>query len=211
MGNYSNDIKLSIQQLVDSQLKSKNIVIFGEVLEVDTTTDPATVTILNIKGEGSEKISNVKISVSGDNVVVPKIGSQVIVLRDYSDNSMYLSRVETVENMTIKVESLIDIQGTTMTITADELNVFNPTNDTKITFNEGLNGGLVQILNLTTKLNAYETAFNNLATSLTGWIPTGVPAADITSLKGIFSGWVATNTPFVISQVSDYENPNVNH
>jgi hypothetical protein len=99
MGSENSIIRDSIQSIVNSQNKSKNIFFFGEVTEIDDVNN--TFTIKNVKGDSFDEITGVKVNfgektIIGGNtfVTMPNIGSQVIVLKNYDDNSYYLFKFE---------------------------------------------------------------------------------------------------------------------
>lgn len=99
MASENSIIRNAIQDIVSSQQKTKNIFIFGEVTEIDNINN--TFTIKNVKGDGFDEISGVNVNFGekttiGTNsfVTMPNIGSQVIVLKNYDDNSYYLFKFE---------------------------------------------------------------------------------------------------------------------
>lgn len=75
-------------------------------------------------------------------------------------------------------------------------------------FNDGTNGGLTKLQELTNRLNEYETLFNQLKTDLTTWVP--APSDGGTALKTVLTSGFLTKT-IPSSNKSDFENEDVKH
>lgn len=75
--------------------------------------------------------------------------------------------------------------------------------DTDLTqFNGGLNGGLVKINDLITKLNNIENDLNSLKSAISGWVP--VPNDGGAALKVALTAFFgATLTPTVVANLED--------
>jgi len=106
MGSENSSIRDSIQTIVSSQQKTKNIFYFGEVVATDSTRN--TFSIRNIKGDSADIIDGININFGevsnvGTNsfVTMPNVGSQVIVLKNVDDNKYYLFKFEDLSNYSI--------------------------------------------------------------------------------------------------------------
>lgn len=117
-------------------------------------------------------------------LITPQQGSYVLVI-DLSSGKM--------EHLAVFAYS--EIEGI-------DINLSN-----NLTINEGTNGGLVKVNELTQKLNAIEKDINNLKQALSSWLP--VPNDGGNTLKLITGSWsAAIITP---TSKSDIENTKVKH
>ena len=120
---------------------------------------------------------------SGKLVITPKQGSMVTVADLSGGDLRHLAVVHWGE-----IEKI--------TLTADSIEL-----------NGGNNGGLVNIQDLTTKLNNIEKDINSLKQAFTTWVP--VPQDGGASLKGGITSWAAQQ--LVQTQVSDLEDDKITH
>lgn len=78
----------------------------------------------------------------------------------------------------------------------------------EIIFQDGVNGGLIKIADLVTRLNDLEGLFNTLQNNFNTWVP--APTDGGTALKTVLSsGFLIETVPD--SQVSDFENEKFKH
>ena len=119
----------------------------------------------------------------GKLIITPKTGSMVTVADLSGGELRHLSVVQWGE-----VEKI--------TLTADSIEL-----------NGGENGGLVNIQDLTDKLNNIEKDINSLKRAFTTWVP--VPQDGGSSLKAGVASWAAQQ--LVQTQVSDLEDDKITH
>lgn len=75
-------------------------------------------------------------------------------------------------------------------------------------FNDGVNGGLTKLQELTDRLNEYEALFTQLKTDFNTWVP--VPSDGGTALKAVLGTGFLTNT-VPSSDKTDFENDKIKH
>ena len=123
---------------------------------------------------------------------IPKQGSQVLVADMSGGQFRELVVIE--QSETEKID--LTIGQTTITV-----------EDVKITINGGNNGGLININDLTNRLNNIENDINTLKNVFTAWVP--VPqdgGAALQTAAATWAGQLLTQT-----QNSDYEDTTIKH
>jgi hypothetical protein len=113
--------------------------------------------------------------------VVPSVGSLVIITFTSKDEA-YLTAYTQIDNVISK-------QG-------------------EFVFNDGENGGLTKIQELTNRLNEYEALFNQLKQDLNSWVPVANDGG--AALKTVLSSGFLTKT-IPDSDRGDFENELVKH
>ena len=139
--------------------------------------------ILNVKLEADYKLSSGQIIASDPKgfFIVPAVDS-VVMLTFQSSTDAFISAYTEIDKVISK--------------------------QTEWIFNDGANGGLTKLQELTDRLNEYEALFNQLKTDLSSWTP--VPNDGGAALKTIVSSGYLTKT-VPTSAVSDFENKEVKH
>ena len=171
-------------------IKMNSAIIFPAVVkQVDGAS--CTVTIGNLD------ISDVRlravINDDTDHILrIPKKHSQVLVADMSGGEFRELVVIE--QSQTEKVD--ITIGQTTLVI-----------QDGEITINGGNNGGLINIKQLTTKINTIEQDLNNLKTVLTSWTPIAQDGG--AALKSAVATWAGEQ--LVQTKDSDYEDTTIKH
>ncbi len=141
-------------------------------------------------------------------VLFPRVGSYVAVamLSGFSAGVVVLT--EDVESIEVNIND-----GTKLTISEDgtSLNVKDgitlDIDDSAATFNGGKLGGLINVEDLTTRLNEIEKDINNLKTVFNSWMP--VPQDGGLTLYNIVLPWAGKQ--LTLSQRGDYEDEKVKH
>lgn len=123
---------------------------------------------------------------------IPKANSQVLVADMSGGEFRELVVIE--QSQTEKID--LTIGQTTLVI-----------EDGKITINGGNNGGLINISDLTTRLNNIEDDINDLKTKIAAWKI--MPQDGGAALKTELADWLTQ--PLVKTQNSDYEDTAVKH
>lgn len=155
----------------------------GTVKSVDLSERTCVVT----PTDGGSDILDVYLEAdSGDSTnkgffVVPAVESLVIVT--------FTSKEESFISAWTEIDTVIAIQG-------------------EWTFNDGENGGLTKLQELTDRLNDLEDLFTQLKTDFSGWTPVSNDGG--AALKAVLSAGYLTQT-VPNSQVSDFENELVKH
>lgn len=178
MDTYS-EIAKALRQIVGRDGNSAPV-FTGEVKSVEGET--CTVLI------GELEVPDVLLTPADDGkegklIITPKTGSMVTVADLSGGELRHLSVVQWGE-----VEKI--------TLTADSIEL-----------NGGENGGLVNIQDLTDKLNNIEKDINSLKRAFTTWVP--VPQDGGSSLKAGVASWAAQQ--LVQTQVSDLEDDKITH
>jgi hypothetical protein len=134
----------AIQKISGTQLNDKVRLYAASVVSVDEPTRTCVVT--TISSQGSMTIENVQLMASLDDgiLLLPAVDSTVIV--SYSTyNQPFISLFSELQKVLLIVgSSILSIK------------------DGIIQFNDGSNGGLVEVIKLTTKLNNLENLVNDL-------------------------------------------------
>lgn len=141
-------------------------------------------------------------------VLFPRVGSYVAVamLSGYAAGVVVLT--EDVESIEVNIND-----GTKLVITEDgmSLNVKDgitlDIDDSAAVFNGGDLGGLINIEDLTSKLNNIEREINNLKTVFSSWAP--VPQDGGAALKASVSSWAGKQ--LALSKRGDYEDKKIKH
>ena len=221
MGSENSSIRDSIQTIVSSQQKTKNIVLQCEVVSVDQ--NKLTFSGRNIKGDGDEIIDGIRIGLGNTTNITqaPTVGSPVIVIKNVDDNSYYLLMTESVSDIYIQTSE--DITDGKVYITGDYVSVEAVTTDMNLTAKNDITlnvdsgvvmlnglgeGGVPMVDPLVTALNNVERRITDVINILNTWTPTGAPAADISSLKLLITNALLTPISPITSAI-DLENPKV--
>lgn len=141
-------------------------------------------------------------------VLFPRKGSYVAVamLSGYAAGVVVLT--EDVESIEVNIND-----GTKLVITEDgmSLNVKDgitlDIDDSAAVFNGGDLGGLINIEDLTSKLNNIEREINNLKTVFSSWAP--APQDGGAALKASVSSWAGKQ--LTLSKRGDYEDKKIKH
>ena len=173
------DIKEAIRTIVGKG-NGGSLFLVGEVKSVDGESCTVDVAGLEID---EVRLTAVNDGADGKLLITPKEGSMVL-LADMSGGTLRDLAVVGFTNVE-KIEATIK----------------------QITLNGGDNGGLVNIKDLTKKLNNLEKDINKLKQAFTTWVP--VPQDGGASLKGGVESWAAQQ--LVQTQVSDIEDDKITH
>lgn len=170
------------------------IVSHGVVKSVDKTKDTCTLTI-----EDDGELINVRLKAVLDSntnkiVAYPKVGSSLLyVLIENKNTEAFVFAMSEVEEVYVKIGSQ------KILLNADE-----------IVFNDGLNGGLIKIEILTSKVNALVNTVNALVTAHNSHIHITTATVGLGS-----AGTIAPTTSQAQQaqqlQKSDYENTTIKH
>jgi len=196
----------SIRQIAGTYNRDNVHYIVAEVDSVDIDNRLCTVT--TISGAESITIENVKLMPCVDDgvLLVPTVGSNVFVITsDY--NQPFVAMVSEIDGAIITSgDGQIIIQNGLISIVQNNLSI--AFQNGKIQLNDGSYGGLVEVINLVTKLNNLENLVNDLISKynihthiLTLSTGTGTAAPTTTIETG-------TLTP---TQRSDIENTIITH
>ena len=173
------DIKEAIRTIVGKG-NGGSLFLVGEVKSVDGESCTVDVAGLEID---EVRLTAVNDGADGKLLLTPKEGSMVL-LADMSGGTLRDLAVVGFTNVE-KIEATIE----------------------QITLNGGDNGGLVNIKDLTNKLNNLEKDINKLKQAFTTWVP--VPQDGGSSLKAGVASWAAQQ--LVQTQVSDIEDDKITH
>lgn len=141
-------------------------------------------------------------------VLFPRKGSYVVVamLSGYAAGVVVLT--EDVESMEVNIND-----GTKLVITEDGMNlnvkdgITLDIDDSAAVFNGGDLGGIINIEDLTSKLNNIEREINNLKTVFSSWAP--VPQDGGAALKASVASWAGKQ--LTLSKRGDYEDKKIKH
>lgn len=173
------DIKEAIRTIAGKG-NGGGLFLVGEVKSVDGESCTVDVAGLEID---EVRLAAVNDGADGKLLLTPKEGSMVL-LADMSGGTLRDLAVVGFTNVE-KIEATIE----------------------QITLNGGDNGGLVNIKDLTNKLNNLEKDINKLKQAFTTWVP--VPQDGGSSLKAGVASWAAQQ--LVQTQVSDIEDDKITH
>ena len=173
------DIKEAIRTIAGKG-NSGGLFLVGEVKSVEGESCTVDVAGLEID---EVRLTAVNDGADGKLLITPKEGSMVL-LADMSGGTLRDLAVVGFTNVE-KIEATIG----------------------QITLNGGDNGGLVNIKDLTNKLNNLEKDINKLKQAFTTWVP--VPQDGGSSLKAGVASWAAQQ--LVQTQVSDIEDDKITH
>lgn len=173
------DIKEAIRTIAGKG-NGGSLFLVGEVKSVDGESCTVDVAGLEID---EVRLTAVNDGADGKLLLTPKEGSMVL-LADMSGGTLRDLAVVGFTNVE-KIEATIE----------------------QITLNGGDNGGLVNIKDLTNKLNNLEKDINKLKQAFTTWVP--VPQDGGSSLKAGVASWAAQQ--LVQTQVSDIEDDKITH
>ncbi len=146
--------------------------------------------------DGKLNYSGVKLSavVNGEGnkfYLFPKVGSVILVSPIHEDiKNLYVEAFSEIEEVNISVGD----QNFKMT-------------GAGFVINNGLNGGLVKVDALLSKINALETSFNTLKQILSAWVP--VPGDGGLVLKTAITAWAAQM--MLSTQKTELENKQFKH
>lgn len=173
------DIKEAIRTIVGKG-NGGSLFLVGEVKSVEGESCTVDVAGLEID---EVRLTAVNDGADGKLLLTPKEGS-IVLLADMSGGTLRDLAVVGFTNVE-KIEATIG----------------------QITLNGGDNGGLVNIKDLTNKLNNLEKDINKLKQAFTTWVP--VPQDGGSSLKAGVASWAAQQ--LVQTQVSDIEDDKITH
>lgn len=139
-------------------------------------------------------------------LLVPAVGSTVLVFYDFDSHCGFVagcSKIESAEIVVGDTSAVMDADG--LRIKTDDISA--DFNRDGIIFNGGGLGGLVRVEDLTKRLNLIENDINMLKTAMSGWVPVSQDGG--AALKTAAAAWFATTlTP---TSRGDYENQKVKH
>lgn len=170
-------------------VKGATNIFTAEVLSVEDATRSCTV--LSISGEEETEYTGVLLmaDVNDGQYIVPAIGSTVLVGNNKNQQPFVV--------MFSEIQSIVWITGGSKITVKDGL----------IQFNDGSYGGMVEVANLTTKLNNLEKLVNDFITKYNTHTHTGVQTGGGTSAVTT-APETGSLTP---TQQSDIENTKVTH
>lgn len=126
--------------------------------------------------------------------VVPKDGS-FVVISWLSNNHAFVSACTEIEQIVVDIPKVIG--------KIEEIEI----KDTKIKINDGSNGGIPKVVELTNKINALENQLNNILTALKS---ISIPLAPAGTVP--FAPFFAAINPIApLTQSSDIENSDIKH
>lgn len=182
--SYDRSIISAVQKMTGTYNIDTVYLVTGNVVSVDENA--GTCLVEAISGNASTNIDGVEFqTVVADGVLfIPRVGSEVKVLFS-KYTTPFIAQYSEIENMYIAADL--------------------------IQFNDGALGGMVKVIDLTTKLNNLENDVNNLKTLLTTMINAmiAVPSGNVshTELIGYFSPLLSyTTDPLTPTVRSDIEN-----
>lgn len=178
--NRAKDIKDAIRQICGAGRGGSGLFLVGEVKSVEGET--CTVDVAGLELD-EVRLTAVNDGAEGKLLLTPKEGSMVL-LTDLSGGEL--------RDMAVVGHTGVE----KIEATCEEL-----------TLNGGDNGGLVNIQDLTTKLNNIEKDINKLKQAFATWVP--VPQDGGASLKGGIASWAAQQ--LVQTQASDMEDTKITH
>lgn len=193
----------SIQRITGTQLADKIGIYSAMVDSVDVATRTCNVTTLSSQGEMT--IENVQLMASVDDgiLLVPTIDSTVIVTYT-TFNKPFISLFSAIDKAVLIVgENNVSFEMDNLGILLEIANTKLLFKDGLTQFNDGALGGLVKVIDLTTKLNNLEnkvnallSAFNSHTHILTLTSGTGTAAPTVAPVAG-------TLTPTVRGDIED--------
>lgn len=176
MGSHANEFELgeALDRLIKSKLRSCTI-IEGVITAVNTDfTCDITVLDTDMFGVPMKVLSGTQASL----FEIATVGTQCLV--EFKDGNLALPQILFID------------QGDKLLINYREL----------VQFNAGTFGGMVKVIELTSRLNIIENAFNNLVTLYNGHVHSGVTTG--TGVSGTTPSQDGTNlTPTVRGQIED--------
>lgn len=201
----SRQIIESVQRMTGTLLTDNVRMMAASVNAVNIDTRTCTVTTLS--SQGAITIENVQLMASVDDglLYVPAIDSTVIVA--YSTfNKPFIALFSGLSKLVIvggENNAGIEItdDGILIEIADTKLNLA----DGKTTLNDGALGGLVKVVQLTQKLNALESAVNQLKQIFSTWVP--VPQDGGAALKTAAATWAGQQ--LTQTQRADIENDKI--
>ena len=186
MSSIKDIINNYIENLIS---KEKIYSAVGSVVSIDASKKICSVELLT--GETIEEVrlqTNLNLNANSDIiardpdglVMVPKIQSNVIVT--FTNNTdAYVSYFSDISNVFMKADNY--------------------------QFNDGDNGGLINVVDLVTKLNNVEKDLNDLKTAFSSWVT--VPSDGGAALKTITATWAAQS--ITETEREDFEDTKITH
>lgn len=220
----NSDLRDAINNIVQSQYDNKSIIFFCRVTAIDTVNQ--TFTAQNIKGDSDDMLENCQINVGGNNIVsMPAVGSQVLLIRDNSDNQYYMIKQDEVSSATVSVTGAVKLDSTvSVTVTSPKFDgnveqffIYNqpttgPSQKTEIIFNGGANGGVVRSHYLNSRLLEIEQVLTYWNQIFGAWIT--LQGDGGAALKLLYTNLVAVNPDAFnpgSTNINDLEDPNFSH
>lgn len=195
----------AIQRMTGTQLADTVRLLAATVDAVDEAKRTCTVT--TVSSQGTATIENVQLMASIDDgiLIVPAVDSTVIVA--YSTfNQPFVALFSGAEKILLvagenNAAVTMDADGLLLEIADTKVRIA----DGEITLNDGAMGGLVKVIQLTQKLNALESAVNQLKQIFSAWVP--VPQDGGAALKTAASSWAGQQLQ--TTQRADIENDKI--
>lgn len=174
MGN--GDLRDAINKIVNSQYDNKSNIFFCRVIAIDTLAQ--TFTAQNLKGDTADILEDCQINVgAGNNIVsMPAVDSQVLLIRDNSDNSYYMIKQDEISTATVSVTGAVTLNST-ISVDVDtpifrvNNNYPDQTIDCEVVINDGTNGGMTNTPYLAGRLEQLENALKNWELLFLNWFP----------------------------------------
>jgi hypothetical protein len=193
----------SIQRISGTQLSDKTLIYSATVDSVDLAARTCNVTTLSSQGEMTIEGVQLMASVDDGLLLVPVIDSTVIVTYT-TFNKPFISLFSAIEKTVLIVgDNNVSFEMDNLGILLEIANTKLSVKDGITQFNDGSLGGLVKIIDLTTKLNNLEnkvnallSAFNTHTHILTLTSGTGTAAPTTSPVTG-------TLTPTVRGDIED--------
>lgn len=200
------------RQIIEAVQRMTGTLLTDNVRMMAATVDAVdeakrTCTVTTVSSQGAITIENVQLMASVDDglLYVPVIDSTVIVA--YSTfNKPFIALFSGLSKLVIvggENNAGIEItdNGILIEIADTKLNLA----DGKTTLNDGALGGLVKVVQLTQKLNALESAVNQLKQIFSTWVP--VPQDGGAALKTAAATWAGQQ--LTQTQRADIENDKI--
>lgn len=137
-------------------------------------------------------------------LLVPAVGSTVLVFYDFDSHCGFVagcSKIESAEIVIGDTSAVMDDDG--LRIKTEKMSA--DINRENIIFNGGDLGGLIKIEDLTKRLNLIENDINKLKTAMSGWTP--APQDGGAALKTAAASWFGAQ--LTTTKRGDYENTKI--
>lgn len=152
----------SIQRISGTQLSDKTLIYSATVDSVDIADRTCNVTTISSQGEMTIESVQLMASVDDGFLLVPAIDSTVIVTYT-TFNKPFISLFSAIDKAVLIVgENNVSLEMDNLGILLEIANTKLSFKDGLTQFNDGALGGLVKIIDLTTKLNNLENKVNTL-------------------------------------------------
>ena len=193
MASENEKIIGSLRRLMYQDTKSNFYLV--DVISVDINENTCDGTTM--LADGNVSIQGIHLSTQNNDglILIPALGSTVLVLRNTQNNEYYMICSEDLSDIYIHTSNNVNLSSSNTV-------VLQNTN----------HGGLVKITELVDKLNNIEKAYNNLLNNMRTAF---VPVSDLSSVMGVLNAistlLIPMNTLYPLSQITDLENPDVKH